>query len=224
MSIRFVFFDLGNVLVRFSRQTLFEQVSQLLGRSVEWVAETLFSPQVVERAECGEVGERDYYEFVCDMLRENSFSQHDFSKIPARSELMWAVNHIFWPNDPMRGVVRDLAAKDFPRGILSNTGPWHWDYCVTTFSDLIQDIPFNHVLSYRVGVMKPSRRIYEIAFEYARRTVPGLAPGEVLFIDDLEENVQGAQDFGFKAFHYSPDAHEKLLAFLRQEAGGRRQE
>jgi putative hydrolase of the HAD superfamily len=60
---------------------------------------------------------------------------------------------------------------------------------------------FDHVvLSGRVGVRKPSRRIYRIAAETA-----GAAPEACLMIDDLEHNLVGAGRIGMRTLlHRDP--------------------
>ncbi len=52
------------------------------------------------------------------------------------------------------------------------------------------------------GVIKPDRRIYEIALERMGRP----DPGQVLFIDDREENVAAARDLGFHAHRFEDAA------------------
>lgn len=51
--------------------------------------------------------------------------------------------------------------------------------------------------SFMVGSMKPEALIYEIAIKKS-----GFRPEEILFIDDLEINVQAARDLGINIIHY----------------------
>ena len=206
MQTKFLFFDLGNVLIRFSTERLFEQIGEALGQTPKWVANTLYCPEMLQKAECGQISTEQYYQIICNLLPEREI---------AFERLLPAVNDIFWLNEPMRPTLRCVAEAGIPRGILSNIGPWHWEHCVKTYPEITQNIPSNHVLSYKVGVMKPNREIYAAAFRFAQDSVPGIEPSEVLFIDDLEENVQGAKDFGFQSVQYSFDEHEKLLDTLK---------
>ncbi len=205
MSIRFIFFDLGQVLVRFSNRKLLEQVGMVLGYSPQQVSEVLFVPEMIQKVECGQITESDYYEFLCGQIGFR----------PDRERFQEAVNAIFWLNDPMVEVTRKLSRRDFPRGILSNIGPWHWQHCSTMFPTIFRDIPGNHILSYEVGAMKPTADIFQAAFSLATKTVPDIAPDEILFIDDLEANIAGAQACGWDAIQYSHSAHERLLEELR---------
>jgi HAD superfamily hydrolase (TIGR01509 family) len=50
--------------------------------------------------------------------------------------------------------------------------------------------------------MKPEPRIFEMA-----QTQFGVDPSTTLYIDDLEENVRGAESVGFICHHYDPSRH-----------------
>ena len=206
MSTRFLFFDLGNVLIRFSTDRLFSQAGAVLGQTPQWVFKNLYSPEMLCQAECGHLTTEEFYRYICKLLPGQ--------EVPFQP-LLAAVNEIFWLNEPMRPTLSQIAGSGLPCGILSNIGPWHWEYCLTAFPEVFQKVPDNHVLSYKVGTMKPSRDIYAAAFQFAQKAVLGIVPGEVLFIDDLEKNVRGAKEFGFDAVLYSFQDHETLLEQLR---------
>ena len=64
------------------------------------------------------------------------------------------------------------------------------------------------VISWQIHAIKPHRAIYrELLSRY------GLDPGECLFFDDLEENVEGARRAGIPARRVYSE--EDLLSFLR---------
>jgi len=205
MFIKFLYFDLGNVLIRFSTDRLFQQASTVVGQTPQWIFENLYSSEMLHRAECGHLSTEEFYRYVCELLPGK--------EIPFES-LLVAVNDIFWLNEPMRPTLERIAGTGLPLGLLSNIGPWHWEYCRAKFLEIFQRIPANHILSYQVGAMKPSLEIYAAAFQFAQKAVPGIRPDEVLFIDDLEKNVQGAKAFGFDAVSYSFKDHETLLEQL----------
>lgn len=208
--IRFLFFDLGNVLIRFSNKQLFHQVAECFGLSTDWVVNVLFNSEMVRQAECGQITAEEYYEFAC---RESGKAA---SECPDFETAIKAVNEIFWLNEPMQPTLTCVVERNFPRGILSNIGPWHWNYCRKTFPTLIERIPENHVLSYEVREMKPQSEIYAAAFRTAQRTIPAIVPKEIAFVDDLQANVFAAEQFGFRAFRYSFEEHEQLVKFLQE--------
>jgi 2-haloacid dehalogenase/putative hydrolase of the HAD superfamily len=59
----------------------------------------------------------------------------------------------------------------------------------------------DYVVSAHIGLMKPDPAFYAHACETF-----GLAPGEVLFIDDSAANIEGARRFGFDAHHFTDPA------------------
>lgn len=62
-----------------------------------------------------------------------------------------------------------------------------------------------------LGVMKPSRRIYEIALEVTHRR-----PDEVLFVDDRQQNVEAAAALGLRTLHFrGEEGPERLKDCLR---------
>ncbi len=79
----------------------------------------------------------------------------------------------------------------FKTGILSNSGPGareaerRWG-----FEEITDDIVYSH----EVGLAKPDPRIYELA---ARRL--DVAPHELVFLDDVQANVDGARAAGWHA-------------------------
>ena len=121
---------------------------------------------------------------------------------PNRDDLIHAINDVFWANDPILPIARKLAKLDVPRGILSNTNPLHWSYLETAFPRIWDFFPRHKLASFQVKALKPFPEIYQIALEEAKTELPDLLPNEVLLIDDLEDNVKAAQEFGFQTIHY----------------------
>ncbi|WP_404829404.1 HAD-IA family hydrolase [Streptomyces albicerus] len=65
----------------------------------------------------------------------------------------------------------------------------------------LTDLADHVVSSARVGVVKPDRRIFEIAVERA-----GAPAGRCLFVDDTLENVEAAVALGMRGVHYREPA------------------
>jgi epoxide hydrolase-like predicted phosphatase len=96
---------------------------------------------------------------------------------------------------------------NFKIGMISNVGQGF-------IERMFVDEPASHyfddlVLSSSVGMIKPDKRIYEIAAERL-----GVDPSECVFVDDLEKNVVGAQEAGMQAIRYK-DYHQAVKE-LRQ--------
>ena len=194
MTTRFVYFDLGNVLACFSLDRLLQQVAGVVGCSREEIKLAYFEEHgVQQRFERGEIDTDTYYKLICERIGAQ----------PDRDAFFHATNDIFWFNEPILPHLAALAAMDFPRGILSNTGPTHWAFCVESFPVITEMLPANHVLSYQARALKPQPGIYQTAIQTARNVVPDIQPGEILFFDDLPKNVQGAIDCGIDAVFYN---------------------
>jgi epoxide hydrolase-like predicted phosphatase len=71
------------------------------------------------------------------------------------------------------------------------------------------------VYSYEVGIEKPDRRIYKITCQRL-----GVAPGEVVFLDDLEANVVAPRQAGMRAvlFQSTAQAITEVEACLAKSA------
>ena len=192
MNTRFIFFDLGNVLLRFNTYQLIRQAAAVTGCNEKDVQQAIYASGLQRKFECGEITEQEFYDAYCKQVGSR----------PDLEALLRAFNDIFLVLEEMHPFVRGLAEIDFPRGILSNVGPSHWKHCTETYPFLLQYFPNNHVLSYRVGAMKPDRKIYEAAYKTARDVVSDIKAEEILFIDDIEQNVSGAQAFGLDAVQF----------------------
>ena len=82
--------------------------------------------------------------------------------------------------------------------LLSNTNAIHYWHFRKQFAAVLDC--FDHlVLSHLVGMRKPHPKIYEHVVEQA-----DCPAGQCLFIDDLPENIQAAQDAGLQGLVYQP--------------------
>ena len=91
-------------------------------------------------------------------------------------------------------------------GLLSNTTALHWDG--QTDADVIRGLCDHAFLSFRLGLVKPDRAIFDrVAAEL------GLPPPTILFIDDNRINVDGARRAGWRAeVAKGPDEARAALA------------
>ena len=202
----FIYFDLGNVLVRFDHQRASRAMAQLASVSLSAAATALFEPSPHlsyegdnKAGSCGTMSWQDRFETgvcsaseFCSALRELlSFQAED-------AMILRACSDIFWIDYAIVPVVHQLHAAHYPMGILSNTCEAHWHWLTAQrFVRLLS--PFQPcMLSYETGAMKPAAAIYQAA-----ATAAGFAPSEILFVDDRSENVTGALECGFDAVRFS---------------------
>jgi FMN phosphatase YigB (HAD superfamily) len=108
-------------------------------------------------------------------------------------------------NEAIVPLVRKIQ-KNYRTAILSNTSPSHWEK-ILQVSDLAKSIP-HHFTSFSIGAMKPEPVVYEYVVSSLN-----VQPNQIIFIDDLTENVEGAVKFGMQGIVYkSPfDIEERLF-------------
>ena len=110
-------------------------------------------------------------------------------------------SRIFEVNTPMVDWAHTLHPTT-PLYLLSNIGCIHHDHIFQEygfFNSLFRD----GVYSYKAGVMKPERKIFELAC-----TQFSVDPSRTLYIDDLIDNVRSAEATGFMTHHYDPTRHD----------------
>jgi glucose-1-phosphatase len=190
MTIKFLYFDLGIVLVDFSIERMLRQMAAVSGIAPEQVKAVLFGGGLQRDYEQGRISTRDFHERFC---RETGTH-------PPLGDLLRAANEIFTPNVPMVAVAARLQQAGWPMGILSNTCECHWEYCMNQYGAIPRIFPIR-VTSYRAGAVKPDAAIFHAAAEKA-----GYAPEEIFFVDDIAGHVAGAKAAGFDAVQYTTAA------------------
>ncbi len=177
-------FDLGGVVVDYRGPERLAALSK--GRmSVDDAHEALSLSENLHAFERGEISPEDFAgnavaEWRLDLTPENFIA--DFET---------------WPEKFLPGaapLVERLAGR-YRLACLSNINIPHWRRCETL------DLPRlfeTHYLSHEMGARKPEPDIYEKVIEGL-----GAPPGEIIFFDDSQINVDAAQMHGLKAFHVS---------------------
>jgi glucose-1-phosphatase len=196
---RFLYFDLGNVILNFDHRLAARQMGQVAGVPADKVWNVVFATDLEHRYESGEIGDREFYEAFC----RQTGTRPDFDA------LLLAGSEIFTPNASIIPVIGALQAAGYPMGILSNTCPGHWDYCGRGRYGIIESAFHTFALSYQLGSCKPSPKIFEGAAKLA-----GFPPREIFFVDDVADNVAGARQAGFDAVQYTSTL--RLVADLRE--------
>jgi glucose-1-phosphatase len=187
MPIKFLYFDLGIVLVNFSLDQMIRQMAAVSGISREGVQSVLFDGNLQREYEQGSISTREFYE---------RFRRETGSTAPLE-DLLCAANEIFTPNVSMISVAAWLQQAGWPTGILSNTCECHWQYCMNKYAALTSCFRV-HITSYQIGAAKPDAKIFHAAAERA-----GYAPEEIFFVDDIAGHVAGAKAVGFDAVQYT---------------------
>ncbi|MEO8496665.1 MAG: HAD family phosphatase [Planctomycetota bacterium] len=184
---RFIYFDLGNVLVNFDHHRAARQMAEVAGIPEQLVWEVVFGSELHLEYERGALTTREFYEAFCARTQTRADD----------ATLLLAGADIFEMNDSIVPLVAELGGRGQRLGILSNTNESHWDIITDGRFPFVQDFFELYALSYEMRAAKPDLAAYKIAAELA-----GVAPAEIFFTDDRLDNVAGARDAGFDAVQF----------------------
>ena len=191
MPPKFIYFDLGNVLLYFDHRRACRQMAAEAGTSADKVWDAVFAGDLELRYESGELDDRAFYEAFC----QATDTRADFDRLQLAGSEIFEINHSLVP------VVAQLDAAGHRLGILSNTCPAHWAYCTSGRFGLLDKAFDVTALSYQIGACKPAPEIYREAARLA-----GVRPDEIFYVDDIAGHVAGARQAGFDAVQYTTTA------------------
>ncbi len=189
MTPKFIYFDLGKVLVDFSFERMCRQMGAVAGIDPQQVHAVLAAGLQADY-ETGKLDSRAAHEVFCRQTGTR----------PDYEAFSLACNDIFTLIDSMLPVVAQLYNAGHRLGILSNTCDGHWNYCLRRFT-MLRDFFSVYALSFEIGATKPDAAIFCKAAELA-----GCRPEEIFYTDDLPGHVAGARSVGFDAVVYTSTA------------------
>ncbi|MBF8263278.1 MAG: haloacid dehalogenase domain protein hydrolase [Parachlamydiales bacterium] len=182
-----VFFDLGNVLIFFSLDKMFKQLSVCTKIPVQTLQQgQLIYGETLQKYETGQLTSADLYRLL------QSKTTHRFSI----DEMMAAMADIFTPNLELWPVVETLQSQGTKLVLISNTNECHFKYAYSHYSVLKLFDKF--ILSYEVGACKPDALIFEKALLEAR--------GKTFYTDDIPAFVNAGRSAGLDAEIYTDPA------------------
>lgn len=195
---RGLIFDFGGVLWDMSWQSA-RDIAREHGLGDRAVVETLYASEHWRQVEVG-AGDRDLW-------RREAHSQLEAlagRTLPPLHDHWRARQRLIQPNIDL---IRDLHPP-YRTAVLSNAD--------TTLTQRLRDVGIHElfdavVCSADVRIAKPEPRIYALAAEAI-----GLPPGECVFIDDLEANVEAARAAGMQAVQFLVDRGDRLEDQLRE--------
>lgn len=199
--IRFIYFDLGNILFEFDRAIACANVTALMGGTMEFADEVLHDSGLQVLLETGRLTDEAFAAAVHERYVDWDSRAADGgpARVPVRAaDLSLAISDMFTPVESMADVVAAVRSMGYPIGILSNTCDAHWTFLRNAQHRIWRTVFDIEVVSYRAGSMKPDPAIYEIAESHAH-VVCGARPEQILFLDDRQENVDAATARGWNA-------------------------
>ncbi len=195
---RFIYFDLGKVLVDFSVEQMLAQMAAVSGVDPQRVRDILFSDGLMKSYELGRLTSREFYDLYCTGTGTK----------PDYETLCRAGSEIFSLIVSMLPIVAQLRQAGYRLGILSNTCEYHWRYCVGQYRIIAEGFQV-YALSYRLGAAKPDGAMFRAAAAMA-----DCAAEEIFYVDDIAGHVEGAKAAGIDAILYASPA--QVAAELRR--------
>ena len=194
---KFIYFDLGNVLLHFSHPRMCQQMAHLWSIDPKQMWAVAFESDVMERHESGKLDGPAVFELLCQR----------FGSRPDYDEFSLAASHIFTLNVSMMPILGHLSHAGYRLGLLSNINDLHWQFICHSHYALIPSVFDVLALSFEIGAVKPSPHIFESAAQLA-----GVAPDEIFYTDDIAGHIAGAKQVGFDAVQYTstPELVEEL--------------
>ena len=173
-DVKVILFDLGRVLMHID----FDAFPNGLGLTTTELRSHYNQAKIQQSVRSYETGEMTTNEFL-DSLYE--IFQQKFSK----EKILNAFDGIIVEDNQEIIPFVENVRRHYRIAVLSNTCASHWEK-VLRISSLIK--LFSDVFtSFQLGAMKPSSIVYKKVCE-----MMNVEPHEVLFIDDLKENIDGA--------------------------------
>jgi putative hydrolase of the HAD superfamily len=173
--------DLGNVLLKFDNTIYFRAMARSTSRSVAEIrAITHDNLDLLTLFEKGLVSPFDFYKNAKDLLEITA----------GYEEFYAAYSDVFVLVPSVLDLYRRLKTKR-RMILLSNTDVVRWTFIKSKFPEIL--FFDDYVLSFDVGAMKPQPEIYLEAIRAS-----GVKPERTVFIDDMPENVVGAERMGMK--------------------------
>ncbi len=182
-NIRCVLFDLGNVLAYIDFDAFWKSLGYLEQQHTQLFKSGYASWTM--RYEHGYVSTEEYFKGLHTV----------FGGRFSAEELTEAFGSILL--EPVEGMTEIVTriARTHDTGLVSNTSEIHYALSLRKFPAL--KILSRHYLSFRLHTMKPAKEFYR-----AILNDQPAHPSEILFIDDLAENIGGAQAAGMQAVKF----------------------
>ena len=184
-NIEGLLFDLGGVLIEINFERALQAWNQWTLLSIEEIRKRFKMDEAYERHERGEIAASEYFSHLRNELELEA----------SDSEIALGWNAIFL-NEIVETVNYIRTAKDeLPCYAFTNSNPTHQISWMSAFPRVVES--FDQIfVSSELGVRKPERKAFE-----AIADATGIGLNAMLFFDDSEENVKGAQAAGMHAIH-----------------------
>ena len=185
-SIKVIFFDIGGVLLRIHPEKMVKKISSITDVAFD-VVKNSFPEEAHDAYERGKMTDHDWYQSCKNSLPvKNGLTENEF----------WVAWSMLLGNETEVVDILIKLKKSYKIWLLSNTNSRHIKNDVQgnyVFPNLVDGA----IYSYDVGYRKPEKKIYQLACAHAK-----VDPESCVFIDDLKDNITGANQVGLHGIHY----------------------
>lgn len=190
--VRSVISDLGKVILFFDNSIFFRKLAEFCPITAMDIAERVHKNRDLIRSfDTGKISPDGFYRKVIKRL-DARVDQNTFFTLYC---------DIFSLNTPVLDVLAGLRGR-YRLILLSNTDIKRFGFIRDSFPEIF--IFAEYVLSFEVGYLKPHPQIYKEALKKAEARAE-----ECVFIDDIEENIEGAKKVGLETLLYKPQTDLK---------------
>lgn len=198
MKPKYFLFDIGNVLVNFDFQVLFDRISTDSGRPVE--EPTARDQEMYHAVESGVISDQEFVDYMNE-AKGLSWTLDD---------LIGVWQGMFSINDAGRALFCDAIEHGVPVYTLSNIAGHHIEAIERNWP-VFFDGATRLFLSYQIGMRKPGAEIYSHLLEEL-----DMRGEHCFFIDDLPENVAAARAAGIQAHQFVPENYAAISQAARE--------
>ena len=186
--IRNIVFDLGGVIMTICQEEAIKRFKSIGLKNVEDYLNPYTQTDIFGDIEEGKISAEQFREKLSELIgKEVTYEECKFAWLGYRQDV------------PLRNldILRKLKAQGYKLILLSNTNPFMMSWGLSGEFDgngnSLESYFDSLYLSYKLGVMKPNKKIFQYIIDNEK-----IQPGESLFIDDGERNINTARLLGFK--------------------------
>jgi glucose-1-phosphatase len=194
----YIVFDLGNTLIRFDHNISANKIAKRFNVDAKKIYDTFFDSGITRPFERGHLTPKEFHTKAAELLGFD-LPYEEFVEI-------W--NDIFWADEEMCTLARQLKKSGYKLFLLSNISMLHFEHINKKFD--IMHIFDELILSYKVGAIKPERKIFDEVVKLAGGNREG-----IFYIDDREDLIKAATDLGIDAIRF--ETIDKLRDVMKKK-------
>lgn len=196
-----ILFDLGNVVIKINFDKCFHQWAKASGGTASELKKLFIFDEAYKRHEKNEISGMEYYKHVCTILKM-SISYDEFL-------LGW--NSIF--EESISETVEFIreASGSLNLSVLTNSNLLHREKYLNLYESELKLFK-NVFCSSQIKLRKPDAETFLYILNELK-----ISEGQLVFVDDLFENIEGARALGIKSVYFQDP--KQAVAELRNLLG-----